>query len=254
MSSDVDRIPAEVADKLGYYVYLLVDPRDGHPFYVGKGKGSRVISHLRSAGESRKNQKLADLASHRLKPRLEIISHGLESEVTAFRVEAAVIDAIPNLTNQIRGIVHGIDSVKIGRLPLEDVICYYGAKEVSIDDPVILLRINHLYYHGITDDELYDAMRRDARGVSARGVAERRSTFLRFSRESCVKFMRSKRMDGIRKARPPIFPKFIPLHQIARADDLSFGESLRLRRFERNTDSNPCAATCPKARSFRPGT
>ena len=31
----VCRIPPEVAEHLGFYVYLYVDPRDGKVFYVG---------------------------------------------------------------------------------------------------------------------------------------------------------------------------------------------------------------------------
>ncbi|MGB9141561.1 MAG: hypothetical protein WCB71_05125, partial [Aestuariivirga sp.] len=37
----------EVASKLGYYVYRLIDPRYGETFYVGKGKGNRMFSHVR---------------------------------------------------------------------------------------------------------------------------------------------------------------------------------------------------------------
>lgn len=28
-----------------YYTYLLIDPRDNQPFYVGKGKGRRMYQH-----------------------------------------------------------------------------------------------------------------------------------------------------------------------------------------------------------------
>ena len=35
-----------MAEKLGYYVYLYVDPRDGKVFCIGKGKGERCLDHL----------------------------------------------------------------------------------------------------------------------------------------------------------------------------------------------------------------
>ncbi|MGH7821426.1 MAG: hypothetical protein ACREQ9_16810 [Candidatus Binatia bacterium] len=40
------RISSEVSRKLCYYVYLYVDPRTGKPFYVGKGRGPRCLSHI----------------------------------------------------------------------------------------------------------------------------------------------------------------------------------------------------------------
>lgn len=45
MADDLEIRP-EVAHRLGYYVYLYIDPRDGQPFYVGKGQGERALSHL----------------------------------------------------------------------------------------------------------------------------------------------------------------------------------------------------------------
>jgi uncharacterized protein len=38
-----------VVEKLGYYVYLLVDPQTDRVFYVGKGTGGRCFSHVREA-------------------------------------------------------------------------------------------------------------------------------------------------------------------------------------------------------------
>lgn len=48
------KFPASVSKKLGSYVYLYIDPRDGVPFYVGKGTGNRCFAHLSAAGDSAK--------------------------------------------------------------------------------------------------------------------------------------------------------------------------------------------------------
>ena len=43
-----DSFPADVASWLKTYVYRLIDPRTGETFYVGKGQGNRVFSHIRA--------------------------------------------------------------------------------------------------------------------------------------------------------------------------------------------------------------
>ena len=40
----INEFSNEVISKLNYYVYRLIDPRNGQTFYVGKGKGNRVFS------------------------------------------------------------------------------------------------------------------------------------------------------------------------------------------------------------------
>lgn len=101
------RLPAGVAEHLGYYVYLYVDPRTGEPFYVGKGVGERVLAHFGDVKDSEKTRLIAELRNAGMNPRLEILAHGLRDEETAFRVEAAVIDVLGLERSQIR-LVDGV--------------------------------------------------------------------------------------------------------------------------------------------------
>ena len=41
----MNKFSKETSEGLQYYVYRLIDPRDGQAFYVGKGKGNRVFDH-----------------------------------------------------------------------------------------------------------------------------------------------------------------------------------------------------------------
>lgn len=150
-------LPPGVAEHLGYYVYLYVDPRTDKPFYVGKGKGERVLAHLKDDHDSDKVRLIAEIRAAGMEPRLEILAHRLKDEETAFRVEAAVIDVLglDDLTNM----VSGWRSLQIGRMTLQELSAFYAAKPVTITEPVILIRINKLFRKNMSDLELYEATR-----------------------------------------------------------------------------------------------
>ncbi|MEO8036576.1 MAG: hypothetical protein ABI837_19215, partial [Acidobacteriota bacterium] len=168
---EVLRIRPDVAEKLGYYVYLYIDPRTNVPFYVGKGQGARVLAHLGAQNESRKTATLAALRAAGLEPRIDILAHALPDEPTAFRIEAAVIDVLQlaDLTNLVRG----WRTTETGRMPLADLIATYGAKPVTITDPAILIRINRLYKPGMDAHALYEV----TRGIWKLGPRRERARF-----------------------------------------------------------------------------
>lgn len=103
----------DVIEQLIYYVYRLIDPRNGKTFYVGKGKGNRVFDHVKDALKNFDSKKYInkDDDEYSLKIRYirDIHASGLEvihvihryglTEKEAFEVEAALIDCYPELTN-----------------------------------------------------------------------------------------------------------------------------------------------------------
>jgi hypothetical protein len=146
-----------MTEKLGYYVYVYCHPKTGAPFYVGKGKGNRVFAHLDDDSECEKVRYIARLRENGLEPRIDILIHGIEDETTALRVEMAAIDllGIKNLTNQKRG----FESGSYGRMPLHELVAQIEQPPADIIHPVLLIRINQLYFFGMTAEELYDATR-----------------------------------------------------------------------------------------------
>jgi uncharacterized protein len=150
-------IPTDVARKLGYYVYILVNPLDGRVFYVGKGRNKRALAHLQDTGKSRKTAILRQIKYAGKAAQIEILAYGVKTADTALRIEAAVIDVLglPALTNEVRG----WRSSRFGRLPLSEVAALYRRKRVTVREPAILIRINELYRGGMNEMELYDATR-----------------------------------------------------------------------------------------------
>jgi hypothetical protein len=159
MKSLTSRIPPAVAEKLGYYIYLYVDPSTNRVFYVGKGKGSRALSHLGATEQEKKDmyEQIKSIRDAGLEPRIELLAYCLGDEKAALQIESAAIEllGLKNLANRIRG----FKGAKLARMPLEQVIAHFHHKPAEITEPAILIRINRLYQYGMTDQELYDATR-----------------------------------------------------------------------------------------------
>ena len=158
MNDDLKRIPADVARKLGYYVYAYVNPLDDNRiFYVGKGKGQRALKHLQDTSKTNKTTTIRQIRATGKLPDIHIVAHGLPNEQTALRIEGAIIDALglPSLTNRVRG----WRTLEFGRTPLPEIIAHYRKRPVKVRDAAILIRINRHYRPNMTATELYDATR-----------------------------------------------------------------------------------------------
>lgn len=147
---------AKVREQLGHYVYLYIDPRDGRPFYVGKGCGNRCFSHLRDRADSEKVKRLTELGRLGLEPVMHLLKWALTEE-DALLVEATAIDllGIDTLTNSHRG--HG--SRHGARAAVQTVIETLNARPVTIKHPAILIIIRRAFAHQMGLHELYDATR-----------------------------------------------------------------------------------------------
>jgi hypothetical protein len=150
------KFPSEVSAQLKSYVYLYSDPRDGKPFYLGKGIGNRVFNHLDDESDTQKVQKIKQIRDAGFEPRIEILRYGLSNDQASL-LEAGVIDllGLADLTNAIRG----QHASSFGRVRVEDLLLKLTAKPAQITHRALLITINQLYRSDMNDLELLEATR-----------------------------------------------------------------------------------------------
>ena len=171
----MDSFPAGVSETLQYYIYRLIDPRNGDTFYVGKGKGNRLFDHLKAANaqdiaeiqknDGREFEASEDEISLKIKRLQEIRAaclevihvihrHGISDEKAAYEVEAALIDAYPGLSNLCAG-HHSKERGPMHALEIQDK---YALPEVELgDDKLLLININSADH--TSNEELLERVR-----------------------------------------------------------------------------------------------
>lgn len=128
-----------------FYVYCLMDPRNGECFYVGKGKGNRIFKHKQDAQkqllyedifreENKDNLKfnrINEICSNDLNVLGYIVSYGL-TESEAFSAENVLINFLnltnkTTLTNMING--HGSKAYLV-----EDLENEFGYDSINLEN------------------------------------------------------------------------------------------------------------------------
>lgn len=152
-----------VCEHLKFYVYVLFDPRTDKAFYVGKGEGNRVFSHVAAALESpRSSDKLdqiRDIHQSGHEVRHIILRHGLD-ESEAYLVESVVIDLLGR--DELANEVHGHHTWEYGRMTDEEIIGRYEGAPLTLQQehyPAMLININRLWDRDMSSDSLYEATR-----------------------------------------------------------------------------------------------
>lgn len=150
-----------VIEKIQYYVYILIDPRDQQIFYIGKWKWNRVFSHINWAiGWDKSSQKIAQIhsiISSWSEVKHYIVRHGL-TEKESLEVEWALIDFYwkSNLTN----IVLWHNSSDRWIMNIDEININYDAEDIVIKQELMLININSKYYFWISKEELYQITRK----------------------------------------------------------------------------------------------
>lgn len=164
-----------------YYVYLLVDPRDGRPFYVGKGTGERFRAHGIEAllepdaeSEQESGDKVGRIRAIRdagFEPRIEFARTRIPTEGEAYLVEAALIDSLARHVGELTNVVRGRDT-GTGLVTLEELEQRLAAPPLETSEQAVLIKLGpwkqlddalprrgHGYRAGMSDRDLYDSTR-----------------------------------------------------------------------------------------------
>ena len=155
------KLTQSTIEKLWYYVYLLIDPRNDQVFYVWKWKWSRVYQHVIGAiwnsNQSNKMKKINEIRDSWYSVEHLILRHWL-SEKESLEVESSIIDFIwlDNITNIVKW--HHSDTRWI--TTLDKIKIDYEAEKLIAQESIILININSLYSHDMSLDELYQATRK----------------------------------------------------------------------------------------------
>jgi len=156
----MQKFSSNTVSALQYYVYGLKYPNtERNYFYIGKGKGNRVFSHVNQKIKNGIKDPKYDIIKSLEKsggPEIDIIRHGL-NEKEAFLLEATLIDVfgVEQITNKVKG----IHSDKYGIMSIKNVESNYKGKDFDLNISAVCFKINKAWHKDISEEFLYNKIR-----------------------------------------------------------------------------------------------
>lgn len=156
--------------ELKSYVYILLDPQDNKPFYVGKGNDNRVFKHMNLAlidsdKSTLKYDKIREIVNDRKQSVQHIIvRHGL-TDREAFQIEASLIDTLIHCGFGLTNEQGGHNSIEKGLMTSEEIIQKYNADPLDkINNDCVIININTSY------NNLKKNARKDGRNIEPNAI------------------------------------------------------------------------------------
>ena len=158
-SMTLQKFSRKTIEAIRYYVYGLKKSGSRDYFYIGKGKGNRVFSHINQKikkGILDPKFELIQSLKDQGGVEIDIIRHGL-SEHEALLIESTLIDALGvfQLTNKVRG----VDSNQFGLMPPESLDQQYKGLPFNRNIKAVCFKINKRWRKNMSPQELYDSVR-----------------------------------------------------------------------------------------------
>jgi hypothetical protein len=163
-----------------YYVYALYKEGERLPFYIGKGEGNRLTSHIDEAlriteqkDDKKFNNKIDTIRKNHDKVKPVIIKFGL-TEHEAFMTESALINLVnyseqdTELTNLVNGHASKREQTTVSKdgyikaRTLENFIDNYALSDFDfskIKERCILIKINSRFQTEDSDEDIYHNVR-----------------------------------------------------------------------------------------------
>ena len=163
------KFPANIHKELKNYIYALYNPSDNSelPFYVGRGVGDRVFSHLKESHNDEVQDTINLIRELGMEPTIKILIHGLSVQgAKAAETAAIALLGKDNLANKVKG-----SGSSFTRVSPQELIDHYNAKDVVIKHKVVMI-IRNPWNPDLPEQIHYDRTRSAWRLGKKKDIAE----------------------------------------------------------------------------------